>query len=251
MAGKDELTTSLNTVEAAELLGVSEASVRRWGDAGLFPMQRVGKRRDRRFQRSDLDAFLARGNQPAAVSGSNLVSISGAQVPAGTHLATFYASDAGRLRFVVPFLRDGIAMGQPCILVASGKLLDLYVEALEADLKSTLSDAIRTGQLVIVPAPGATVEASLAFWEDTVPAAVSKFGATVARAVGDMASEREVFPSVREMLMYEQFFTVLARRLPSVTICQYDVREFDGPVLLEAIKAHPDGFEFGMGRLVG
>jgi excisionase family DNA binding protein len=241
----------MNTAEAADLLGVSEASVRRWGDSGLFPMQRVGKRQDRRFQRADLEAFLAGGNQAAARPTSDTVTIAGALVPAGTHVATFYASVAGRLRTAVPFLRDGLITGQPCFLVASGDLLEQYIKALKAEIGTAVEQAIDSGQLVTVPAPGATVEEALAFWEDRVPAATSKFRARVARAVGDMVSEKQVFQTVKQMLTYEQFFSVLARRLPSVTICQYDVREFDGPSLLEAIKAHPDGFEMGMGRLVG
>lgn len=241
----------MNTAEAADLLGVSEASVRRWGDAGLFPMQRVGKRQDRRFQRADLDAFLAGGNQPATTSNSDMVAIAGVHVSPGTHVATFYASASGRLRTAIPFLRDGLTAGQPCILVASGDLLEEYIKALEAELGTAVGAAIQSGQLVIVAAPGASVDEALAFWEDRVPAAVAKFRAPVARAVGDMTSEKQVFPTVQQMLTYENFFTVLARRLPSVTICQYDVREFEGPAILEAIKAHPDGFEFGIGRLVG
>ncbi len=201
MPVKNALTQTLNTAEAADVLGVSEASVRRWGD--------------------------------------------------GTHVATFYASAAGRLRTAIPFLRDGLAAGQPCILVASGELLEEYLNALETELGSAVEGAIQSGQLVVVPAPGATVDEALAFWEDRVPAAVAKFKAPVARALGDMASEKQVFPTVQQMLTYENFFSVLARRLPSVTICQYDVREFDGPSLLDAMKAHPDGFEMGMGRLVG
>ena len=37
----------LNTKEAARFLRVSEASIRRWSDAGLLPARRVGRRRER------------------------------------------------------------------------------------------------------------------------------------------------------------------------------------------------------------
>ena len=36
----------LNTEEAARFLRVSEASIRRWSDAGLLPARRVGRRRE-------------------------------------------------------------------------------------------------------------------------------------------------------------------------------------------------------------
>jgi excisionase family DNA binding protein len=241
----------LDTREAAELLGVSEASVRRWGDGGLFPMQRVGQRRQRRFRRDDLLAFLERGSQPARGHSSDVVWVGGGVVPMGSHFATFYASDAGRLRIAIPFLREGLALGQPCVLIASGERLDRYIEALEADLGGELAEATRRGLFAIVPAPGSTVETALAFWEDRVGAATSPSGPAALRAVGDMASEKQVFPTVEQMLTYEHLLSVLIKRLATVIVCQYDVREFDGPPLLEAIKAHPDGFRLGIEKLIG
>jgi hypothetical protein len=50
------------------------------------------------------------------------------------------------------------------------------------------------------------------------------------------------------------YFSTEAGRLriavPFLRICQYDVREFDGPSLLEAIKAHPDVSELGLVKFV-
>jgi hypothetical protein len=34
----------------------------------------------------------------------------------------------------------------------------------------------------------------------------------------------------------------LAKRLPVMTLCQYDVRRFDGATVMGALKAHPDLF---------
>jgi hypothetical protein len=36
------------------------------------------------------------------------VDLSGVLVQAGTHLATYYATESGRLRIAVPFLREGL-----------------------------------------------------------------------------------------------------------------------------------------------
>src|SRR3989442_8013463 len=49
----------LSTGQAAKRLGVSEASVRRWSDRGLLPVQRVGKRLERRFKPGHLERFAA------------------------------------------------------------------------------------------------------------------------------------------------------------------------------------------------
>jgi excisionase family DNA binding protein len=239
---------SVSTTEAAEILGVSEASVRRWGDAGVLAMQRVGRRR--RFRRDDVTAFLEAADHSARGQGSRRVQLAGATVLAGAHLATFYTSDAGRLRIAVPFLRDGLALGEACFLIASGSVRDQYIKALERELGGRLAEATLRGQFVTEIAPGGTVDAAITFWRERVPAAALKAGRTPVRIVGDMACVKNAFATVNEMLTFEQMFTVMSKRLPSVAICQYDVREFDGPSVVEAIKAHPDVFDVGLGKLI-
>jgi hypothetical protein len=75
-------------------------------------------------------------------------------------------------------------------------------------------------------------------------------GSTIVRIIGDMACVKTIFETVHEMLVFERLVAAILARCPSVAICQYDVREFDGPSLLEAIKAHPDVSELGMVKFV-
>ena len=56
----------LNTAEAAAFLRASQASVRRWADAGLLLASRIGRRGARRFREEDLLRFM--GRSPAATS---------------------------------------------------------------------------------------------------------------------------------------------------------------------------------------
>ncbi|OLC08841.1 MAG: hypothetical protein AUH41_07175 [Gemmatimonadetes bacterium 13_1_40CM_66_11] len=48
----------LDIKEAAAFLRVSETSLRRWTNAGRLRCFRIGGRRERRFRRADLEAFL-------------------------------------------------------------------------------------------------------------------------------------------------------------------------------------------------
>ena len=59
----------LDIKQAARLLQVSETSLRRWTNAGLLACLRIGRKRERRFRRADLVAFME--EQPArhAVAG--------------------------------------------------------------------------------------------------------------------------------------------------------------------------------------
>jgi len=181
---------------------------------------------------------------------SDLVGLPDVMVQAGSHLATYFSSEAGRLRIAVPFLREGIALGQPCFLIASGKVLDRYIKALEKDVKAELAVAKRRGLFVTAPAPGHTVEEALAFWDEQIGRAVGTYGPTLVRIVGDMACVKASFASVHQMLIFERQVGGIITRSPSVAVCQYDVREFDGPSLLEAIKAHPEVSELGFVKFV-
>jgi len=44
----------LTVKEAADLLSIHPNTVRRWADEGILPAFRMGRRGDRRFQRSDI-----------------------------------------------------------------------------------------------------------------------------------------------------------------------------------------------------
>jgi excisionase family DNA binding protein len=47
-----------NINETAEILNVSEMTVRRWTNAGLLHCYRVGGKRERRFRSQDLQDYL-------------------------------------------------------------------------------------------------------------------------------------------------------------------------------------------------
>ncbi len=95
----------IGTREAARLLGVSEASVRRWSDSGLLQSHRVGRRSERRFQRSAVLGLKSAGRADAS-SSPNSVLLEGRETPVHSHLSSYYTSDRGRLRLGVPFLRE-------------------------------------------------------------------------------------------------------------------------------------------------
>ena len=242
----------LNTKEAATLLRVSQASIRRWSDAGLLPVRRIGGRRERRFTEADLVSFLGTTEFVSASRQESLqtsVNVGGVPVPLHTHLATFYDNDAGRLRLTVPFFAEGLRTRQPCFLVASGDVLDAYFEALGKEDGVDINAALEQGQLVTAAGPGANVDAALSFWEQCCWKAVGN-GPTVVRITGEMSCARKGFPSDADMMRFEVAFNLLARRFPMVALCQYDVREFDGEVVYQAMKAHPDLYSLHLGSFL-
>jgi len=239
----------LNTAEAARFLRVSQASVRRWSDGGLLAAMRVGRRRERRFKQADLERFLGPSSNPSPRDGPpGAVSVGGTMVPLHSHLGTFFNSDAGRFRLAVPFLSEGLGAGQPCFLVAEGEALDAYLAGLQkrgADIDAALSE----GRLSTAPWPGASVQDALVFWEETLTRALAA-GPNVLRVVGEMSSARKGFESDRQMIDFEVAFNTITKRLPTVALCQYDVRVFSGETIFQAIRAHPDLYEIHLGSFL-
>jgi len=231
-----------NTAEAARFLRVSQASIRRWSDAGLLPSHRVGRRRERRFEQSDLVEFLNRTEKQAVPAPALAIHVGGLPIPVPGHVATFYSSDAGRMRLTVPFLVEGLRSGQPCFLVATDEVLDGYMEAIRSHNGLDLNRAVADGQFSAVGFDGATVHRAVSHWEGKF-ADILSHGPALIRHVGEMACVRRMFPSEAEMLRFEQAYDVMCRRFPVAAICQYDAREFDGLAMLSVLKAHPDLFE--------
>jgi excisionase family DNA binding protein len=55
-AARDGLLT---LTEAAALLNVSKITLRRWTKSGILGCVRIGRRKDRRFRRADIEEFIA------------------------------------------------------------------------------------------------------------------------------------------------------------------------------------------------
>jgi excisionase family DNA binding protein len=238
----------LNTAEAAKFLRVSQASVRRWSDTGLLQARRVGRRGERRFREADLTGFLSRGDSsapPRHAAGPDGVVIGGTHVPPRSHLAIFYNRDDSRLRLTIPFLRDGLASGQPCFLIAEGAVLNAYLEKLQGQDGIDVDAALRDHKLLTAPEPGNTVEGAICFWERVLSRALVG-GPTLLRVVGEMSSARKGFESDGQMIDFEVAMNTITKRLPTVALCQYDVRVFSGETIFQAIRAHPDLYPLGI-----
>src|SRR6476620_7054908 len=125
----------LDIREAAQFLNVSETSLRRWTNAGILPCLRIGRRRERRFRRTALLAFLEQPVVPqhtADMEGTSMNTQTWQQEPSqndaltaihGNHLCGIYGTDAGRLDLTVPFLVEGLEQNSVCFLVAPSDVL--------------------------------------------------------------------------------------------------------------------------------
>jgi transcriptional repressor of dcmA and dcmR len=245
--GKVQQSSSLlNTREAAKLLRVSEASIRRWSDSGVLPARRVGGRRERRFERAELENFLGKATGEERNVPTATVTVGGVSIPLRGHFAPIYSSDETALRLTVPFLADGLRAGQTSVLAATGDILERYVNVLASEPDVDFAEAMQNEQLVILAWNGSSADEVIANWEKLFAKALAVRPGTM-RVAGDMASELQRFASEAEMMAYEEAYDRMARRYPLVTLCAYDARQFGGETILRMLKAHPDMFQQHLG----
>jgi len=239
---------------AARFLNVSQTSLRRWTNAGALPCLRVGLRRERRFRRADLLAFMEQPSAAPRPFGGNGVSMSAPSFTDesltaihGNHLCGIYGSDAGRLELIVPFLVEGLAQKSVCFLIAPASTQKVILKAMKQKRPSLDSD-IKAGRLIVTEHQKSPA-AQLRFFENAMTKAEAK-GVESFRVVGDMWGLR-LNVSAKQMIKLEVGFEqVIVPRYPVVALCAYDARKFSGVELLDALKDHKSAYRLPIGETV-
>lgn len=242
----------LDISHAAKLLKVSETSLRRWTNSGQLHCLRVGQRRERRFRRGDLLAFLE--GQPSeivpAVGGAGPekvsdLSVGPLTVTHGSHLCGLYDSDLGRITLAVPFLLEGLTAGSVCFLVGPLRAREEILKYLRKKRPSLQADV--DAERLILSDYQLGPEAQNKYFRTLLDEKVAE-GAQSFRILGDMWGMRSS-ATEESLVEYEAGYDrIIARKYPVVTICVYDVRKFSGVELLNALKGHRDTFRYPLER---
>jgi excisionase family DNA binding protein len=220
----------LDIHRAAQFLNVSETSLRRWTNAGSLACFRLGRKRERRFRRSDLLAFA--GGPSPLPSGSS-------QGPR-SHLCGLYASDLSRVTLAAAFLAEALEPRRVCFLAAAHTVRDQILGDLEQRRPSLHTD-VNAGRLVLSEY-ATSVPAQCAYWE-TSWAAAAKAGAQSFCVVGDVSGGALSNQLERyEVIEYERRYDEVSQRFPVTTLCLYDVRRSSGLEVLDLLKCHRDLF---------
>jgi excisionase family DNA binding protein len=244
----------LDIKQAAGFLGVSETSLRRWTNLGRLACLRVGGKRERRFRRADLLAFMEAQpvtdppprSQPSDPRQHSV--IAGIPVTFGTHLCALYGNDAGRTKLAVEFLVEGLHPASVCFLNASAEARAQILTQLERG-QGSLQPEIDARRLVFYKYCH-TPQEQFDYWETNFVSAMSA-GATSLRVVGDMTSCLDAGMTLDEVMEYEAGYDrILAKRFPLVTLCLYDVRRFESLEVLKALQGHTDMFRYPPERLL-
>jgi transcriptional repressor of dcmA and dcmR len=222
----------LDIAQAAALLQVSEASLRRWTNGGQLACLRIGGRRERRFRRADLIAFLE--GHPSTANRS--------------HVCGLYTSDLARTRQVADLLAGGLDAGSVCFFAAQPDVRTGVLARL-ALRRPSLPRDLEVGRLVVLEY-AENVATQLELWETQWDAAM-RGGVHSLRVVGDVSGARLARQGTfDEVLEYETEYVKVSQRFPVATTCLYDARIYSGLETARLLEIHPDLFRHPAAHLV-
>ncbi len=249
LAGDNDLIT---IKRAAQFLSVSEVSLRRWTDSGKLSCLRVGARRERRFRRHDLIAFLERQDAGAAAKAggqrSARVRLEGIAIDDGEHLCSLYQNDLGRVKLSVPFLAEGLRDGDVCFLIAAPETQREILASL-GEVYRAMDEAVTERRLIVTEGKPTGPEMHAYLEESFVMA--TRAGNQSLRLVGDMVWALEKGVAIDDLMEFEMRYNhTLARRFPIVSLCQYDTRAFSGKAVHDVLMCHEDTFSYPLSRFI-
>jgi len=201
---------------------VSATSLRRWTNAGRLPCLRIGGRRERRFQRADLLAFV--GDKGGT-----------ARAPPRNHFCDLYTSDLVRARGAAAFLRVGLRSNALCLLAAAKPVQRAVLAQLEHDRPSIRTD-LKAGRLVVAEYH-ASAAAQLDYWRARIRAALES-GASAVYVVGDLSAGFRRMPFAVTLAYEAEYGRSIAQAFPVTTLCQYDARRISGLDAAGLLQCH-------------
>ena len=228
----------LNVRQAAELLNVSEMTVRRWTNAGLLACFRIGKKRERRFYPSDIKQFIEgktssprTGEKTSGIPARRVaLGFGGLDVPDGTHMAHLFADVSEALDVQALFLRQGIENKETVMVISPQHRREQLLSAMEQE-GLDVAELIRENRLI----QGSGKQTPLEMAEYISNAAVSARGRF--RLIGDMSwTAHEKWSEENLRTLEESTNTRLGPG--NLFLCQYSLKEFCGTQTMIALETH-------------
>jgi hypothetical protein len=170
--------------------------------------------------------------------------IPGLRLTPGDHVCAFYRGLRDRDEILIPYLRAGLRAGDKCICIVDATDPEAVIGVLGD--QSDVGPCLASHQLMVNCSTETYMRGGrfstgemLAFWHESVGAAVGTEGFSFARSVGEMTWALRDMPGVDELIEYESELNRFLPLYPQVILCLYDLDRFSGEVLVDVLATHP------------
>ena len=175
--------------------------------------------------------------QPIEGNGTSVpLGFGGVTASVGDHIAHFYRGASQMFSVLGPYVAEGIRHGDKCVVISSPQV----AEQLRSWLSSKGFDAAeicKAGQLFLHHGEENKndMRTLVARVEDESLNAGYKF----VRWAGDGGWALAGRISVHEMLCWEALYDKASRDWKILALCQFDLTQFAGDVVMDALRSHP------------
>jgi hypothetical protein len=169
--------------------------------------------------------------------------IPGVMLQPGDHVCALYLGTAERDAIILPFLREGLRLGEKCICVLDTTPPSDVLSAIGHGID--VHGSVASEQFMVCGCAEAYLRSGafsgddmLECWDGCIGEAIGG-GYRFARVTGEMPrtlrdpSERAAF------FRYESELNRFLPRYPQALLCLYDLSLFGGGVLVDLLKTHP------------
>ncbi len=151
------------------------------------------------------------------------------------HIGHFFKTTQEWKSVLIPYFKTGLERGDICV----------YVMSPEAHGESVIIDALAeeginaaqyqsSGQLIL--GEGRTTPDGMESWLSEV-VSIASARSNLVRWGGDMTWSLKQMPSSETLMKWECVCNV--KEAPAIYLCQYDLTQFLGSVIVDALKTHP------------
>jgi len=166
------------------------------------------------------------------------------RVPEGTHICLIYSNEEERVNSLLKFLLSGLETGERSICFSERLDEDLLRDFLHRNNISY--DERKKENAIIISGvydvyfqdgffdPERMLKKLEQFYDESK--AMSFNGS---RVIGEMLPDVQKMPGGDRLLEYESRVSILLRDHPATAICQYNVHDFDGAMIMDILKVHP------------
>ncbi len=154
----------------------------------------------------------------------------------GDHIAHFYRGSSQMFNVLDPYVAEGIRRGDKCVVISSPEVGEKLQNRL-LSYKIDVEQVSNTGQLVLHP--GESNQESMRSLVERIEDESLNAGYKFVRWVGDGGWALAGRISVHEMLCWEALYDKVSRNWKMLALCQFDLQQFNGDVVMDALRSHP------------
>ncbi len=164
--------------------------------------------------------------------------------PVGAHICLLYESEEERRRLMSRFLEAGLRDGER-VLYLTDVMTPGQVREWLAGLGVELPEGPDYRRFVVTDAESVYCregefrpERMFDFWSEIYEDSLA-YGYPAIRATGETSWAVRGTPGSERLIEYEALLNKTLEKAPVTTVCQYDVKLFDGGTILDVLRVHP------------